>query len=193
MPNKKEAVKRDVYLNGRQCAESIGIAYNSFAKWNVPSVQGDSAREKLYSVRDIMSVYRERCRRELEKEIREEVRAEESDSDLPDDPFAVKLELDQERVRWTRAQADGQELKNEIARHEVAPFEWHAFVFSKTANVLVGMIDSIPVEMMRKLNLTPQEVEKVKGITATALDSVSILADREWLEAALDEFIDQTA
>lgn len=159
-------------------------------------VRGTKGRQNLYALQDVLKIYRARVRRELERELRREIQADlaktASPDQLPDDANIVKLEVEKRRVRLLEAQAEAQEMKNEMARHEVAPFEWHAWVFSKTASVLVGMIDSLPVEMMRKLNLKPKEVEKVKAITATALDSVSQLSDREWLEESLDDFIEET-
>jgi phage terminase Nu1 subunit (DNA packaging protein) len=188
-------VREDALLNGRQCAESIGISQRAFQDWKVP-VRGTKGRQNLYALQDVLKIYRARVRRELERELRREIQADlaktASPDQLPDDANIVKLEVEKRRVRLLEAQAEAQEMKNEMARHEVAPFEWHAWVFSKTASVLVGMIDSLPVEMMRKLNLKPKEVEKVKAITATALDSVSQLSDREWLEESLDDFIEET-
>lgn len=187
-------VREDALLNGRQCAESIGISQTAFLNWKIPVV-GTKGRQNLYSLKAVLAVYRERCRRELEKELRQQITAELArsggSSDLPDDYDAVRLELDKERTRLTRAQADGQELKNEIARHEVAPFDYLVYVLGKTANEIAGVMDALPVELMRKLTLKPQEVEKVKGITALAADAIVNLGNQEFLEAALDEFIAQ--
>ena len=183
---------KDALLNGRQCAESIGISYNAFSKWKVPHAESGRGRERLYRLSDVLKVYRERCRRELELELRPQIEAELAGRDADeDDPLQVKLELDKERVRLTREQADGQELKNEIARHEVAPFAFITYALGKTANEIAGVMDGLPVELMRKLNLPPHEVEKVKGVTALAADSIVSLGSEEYLEEALDEFIAQ--
>lgn len=183
----------DALLNGRQCSESIGISYNAFSKWKVPHAESGRGRERLYRLSDVLKVYRERCRRELEKEMRPQIEAELAGREQEaDDPFLVKLELDKERVRLTREQADAQELKNEIARHDVAPFAFITFLLGKTSNELAGVMDALPVELMRKLSLTPQEVEKVKGVTALAADSIFSLADEQFIGDSLDEFVAET-
>lgn len=185
-------VREDALLNGRQCAESIGISQTAFQNWKIPHA-GTSGRQKLYALKDVLAVHRERVRRELEREIRREVEADLGGrTDVPVNPAEVKLRLDQERVRLTQAQADGQELKNEIARHEVAPFDFITYVLGRTANEIAGVMDGLPVELMRKLNLTPKEVEKVKGVTALAADAIANLGDETYLGEALDEFIAQT-
>lgn len=185
-------ISNDALLNGRQCAESIGITYGAFARWKVPHADTGKSREKLYRLEDVLRIYRVRCRRELERELRAEIEASLSgQGEGVDDPHQVKMDLDKERIRLTQAQADGQELKNEISRHEVAPFDFITFVLGKTANELAGVMDALPVEMMRKLNLSAQEVDKVKGVTALAADSIAGLGDEEYMEEALDEFIAQ--
>jgi phage terminase Nu1 subunit (DNA packaging protein) len=188
-------IREDALLNGRQCAESLGISRTAFNNWKITPTS-EKGRQKLYSVKDVLRVYRERCRRELKAELREEIRAElveagQDDSSIQT-PAEVKLALDRERVRLTQAQADGQELKNEIARHEVAPFDFLTFLLGRTANEIAGVMDALPVELMRKLNLTPKEVEKVKGVTALAADSIVNLGDEAFIGEALDEFIAQT-
>lgn len=181
---------KDALLNGRQCAESIGISYNAFSKWKVPHAESGRGRERLYRLSDVLGIYRERCRRELEQELRPLIEAELAGRDgETDDPFRVKMELDKERVRLTREQADAQELKNKIAKHEVAPFGFITFVLARTANEIAGVMDALPIELMHKLNLPPKDVEKVKGITALAAGSIAELGDAVYLGEALDEFI----
>lgn len=181
----------DALLNGRQCAESIGITYNSFAKWKVKPAASGKSREKLYALKDVLLAYRERCRRELEREIKAELAKGQAEEE-PVTPAQIKLDLEKEKLRLTAAQADHQELKNEVARHEVAPFDFITFVLGKAANEIAGVMDSMPVECMRKLSLSNQDVEKVRGITALAAGSIANLGDEAWLELALDEFIAET-
>ena len=187
--------REDALLNGRQCYESIGISKTAFLSWKVPHAS-TRGREKLYAIKDVLSVYRDRCRRELEREVRQQVRAEmagaSGDGDPGDDPMRVKLELDKKRIKLTEAQAVHQEMKNEMMRHEVAPFAFITFVLGKTGNAIAGVMDSLPVDLMRKLNLKPQEVEKVKAVTSGAADSIASLGDEAWLEARFDEFLEET-
>jgi phage terminase Nu1 subunit (DNA packaging protein) len=183
-------VRQDALLNGRQCAESIGISQQAFLQWKVPGKK--QGREKFYSVADVLAVYRERCRKDLEKEIRQDIRTEADPGATTDDPAKVKLDLDRERVRLTKEQADAQELKNEIVRHEVAPFSFITFVLGRTAGEIAGVMDGLPVELMRKLTLTPKDIEKVKVITALASESIANLGSEDYLNEALDDFIAQT-
>ena len=187
----------DSLLNGRQCAESIGISYTAFSKWKVAPAETGRGRERLYRLSDVLVVYRARCRRELERELRPQIRAEIEAEALGVDadslhPEKVRRKLDSERVRLTQAQADAQEMKNEVARHELAPFGFITFVLGRLANDLAGVIDGLPVELMRKLTLTPQEVEKVRSVAALAADEIVNLGDEKYLGEALDDFIAET-
>jgi phage terminase Nu1 subunit (DNA packaging protein) len=185
--------REDALLNGRQCAESIGISKTTFINWKVPP-SGTRGSEKLYALKDVLDVYRDKCRREMERELREEIKAElaESGDDMGGDPLKVKLELDKKRVRLTEAQAIHQEMKNEMMRHEVAPFAFITFVLGKTSNAIAGVMDAMPVELMRKLSLKPQEVEKVRAVASMAADSIASLGDEQWLEERFDEFLVET-
>jgi len=183
--------REDALLNGRQCYESIGISKTAFLAWKVPHTS-TRGREKLYSIKDVLAVYRDRCRRELEKEIRQELAGGPDPDDLSSNPALIKLELDKKRIKLTEAQAVHQEMKNDMMRHEVAPFAFITFVLGKTGNAIAGVMDSMPTELMRKLSLKPQDVEKVKAVTSLAADSIASLGNEEWLEARFDEFIEET-
>lgn len=184
--------REDALLNGRQCAESIGISKTTFINWKVPH-SGTRGSEKLYALKDVLDVYRDRFRREIEREVRDQVKSEAAeDAGGFIDPIMVKLELDQSRVRLTEAQAIHQEMKNEMMRHEVAPFAFITFALGKTANAIAGVMDALPVELMRKLSLKPQEVEKVRAVTSMAADSIASLGDENWLGERFDEFLAET-
>ena len=187
--------REDCLLNGRQCAESIGISARAFHDWKVPC-KSTRGREKLYALADVLAVYRERCGRELEKEIRQEVLAGRSgapdDDEIGADPFLVKLDLDKKRARLTEAQAINQEMKNEMMRHEVAPFAFITFVLGKTSNALAGVMDSLPVELMRRLNLRPHDLDKVRAVTAQSAESIAALGDESWVSDRFDEYLTET-
>lgn len=184
-------VREDALLNGRQCAESIGISARAFYDWHVPH-WGTKGRQKLYALKDVLVVYRERIRREMERGLRQSIHAELSEvadpDGLPNDAGKVKLLLDKERARLTREQANAQELKNEIVRHEAAPFSFITFALGKTANEIAGVMDSLPIELMRKLSLQPKDAEKVAGITAQAAEAIANIGGEDWLIVALNDF-----
>lgn len=186
----KDKVRRDALLNGRQCAEAIGIAVQSFGKWGVEPYAKDG-RENLYRLKDVLEVYRRRVERELRPKIEREVEARMADLPPDADPIRIKLQLDVERKRLTAAQADAQEEKNKMLRHEIAPFTFFTFTLGKVANSIAGVMDSMPTELMRRLKLTPQQVEKVKVVTSAAADDIAALGDEEWVAARYDEFLEE--
>lgn len=192
MGSDKPKVRRDVLLNARQCSEAIGIAYNNFAKWGVP-IHAQEGKQNLYLLRDVLEVYRRRIERDLRPTIEKELRAAAAsggDEDL--DPFLIKLQVDKQRARLTEAQAEHQEMKNQMMRHEIAPFGFFTFVLARAANSIASVMDGMPSELVRKLALKPQQVDKVRGVTAAASDAIASLGDEEWVAARYDEFLAET-
>jgi len=78
-----------------------------------------------------------------------------------------------------------------MLRHEIAPFTFFTFTLGKVANSIAGVMDSMPTELMRRLKLTPQQVEKVKAVTSAAADDIAALGDEEWVAARYDEFLEE--
>lgn len=193
MVSDKPKVRRDVLLNTRQCAEAIGISYNAFLKWGVP-VHGEDGRQKLYLLADVLAVYRARIERELRSTVEKELQAKaaSADGDGELDPFMVKLQLDKQRTRLTEAQAEHQEMKNQMMRHEIAPFGFFTFVLARAANGIASVMDGLPSELVRRLGLKPQEVDKVRAATAAASDAIAALGDEEWVASRYDEYLAET-
>lgn len=195
MVSDKPKVRRDVLLNARQCSEAIGISYNAFSKWGVP-VHSEEGRQKLFLLADVLEVYRGRIERELrptvEKELRAQAAADAGGDDGELDPFLVKLQLDKQRTRLTEAQAEHQEMKNQMMRHEIAPFGFFTFVLARAANSVASVMDGLPSELVRRLGLKPQQVEKVRSATAAASDAIAALGDEEWVAARYDEYLAET-
>jgi phage terminase Nu1 subunit (DNA packaging protein) len=188
MPEESSGKRRDVMLNARQCAESIGISYNAFAKWKVPCVK--EGRENLYSLQDVLTVYRDRVERELRPEIERQVRAEESETQLGElNPFLVKLQLDEERRRLTAAQADAQEEKNRMLRHEIAEFTFISFALAKLGNSLAAWLDSIPTLLIRQAGLSPRDAERVRASGAQLGNQIAELCDEQWVADTYDEYL----
>lgn len=192
MGSDKPKVRRDVLLNARQCSEAIGISFNAFSKWGVP-IHQQEGKQNLYLLRDVLEVYRRRIERDLRPTIEKELRAAAAsggDEDL--DPFLIKLQVDKQRARLTEAQAEHQEMKNQMMRHEIAPFGFFTFVLARAANSIASVMDGMPSELVRKLALKPQQVDKVRGVTAAASDAIASLGDEEWVAARYDEFLAET-
>lgn len=96
--------------------------------------------------------------------------------------------LDYERLRLTRAQADNMEIKNQIARAEVAPIDLIEKVISKAAAEAAGILDSLPLTIKRKHpELDTQIIESIKRQTVKAMNAIA--ASGESIEPVLDEYI----
>lgn len=177
-------------LNQTRMADSCEISARNFAHWKVEPVATEG-RQKLYTVRAVLdnrlaaqaATYQTKIDR-LQERIRELETAEDGRT-LPEVMHAQQVE----RTRLLEAQADAQELKNQMARHEIAPFDFFTFVLAGIANHIAGVMDSIPSQMLRKLALKPQQLDKVRGITAAASEAIVTLGSEEWVTARYDEYL----
>lgn len=175
-------------LNARQCADSIGISYNAFAKWKVPCTK--DGRENLYSLQDVLAVYRQRVESELRPKIRAEVEADMAGMEPGEiNPALLKLELDLERKRLTAAQADAQEEKNRMMRHEIAEFGFITFALSKLGNALAAQLDSIPTLLIRQAGIAPKDAECVRTASASVANQIAELSDAQWVADRYDDYL----
>lgn len=72
-------------------------------------------------------------------------------------------DLRNERLRLTRVQADSIELKNEIARGEVAPIELLTYTLSNASTQIAAILGSVPLNIKRQIpRLTATEIETIK-------------------------------
>jgi len=99
--------------------------------------------------------------------------------------------IDYERYRLTKAQADAQELKNEIAIGNVVPTDFAVFALSKIAAEAVGILDSLPMNINRKHpEITTLQIENIKRELAKACN---VLAELEYtLPELVNEYIAET-
>ncbi|MGY2573746.1 terminase small subunit [Vibrio sp. C8] len=99
--------------------------------------------------------------------------------------------LEYERYRLTKAQADSQELKNQIATQEVVPADFATYALAKVAAEASGVIDSLPLNIIRKHpELTTIQTENIKRELAKALNALSRL--ERSLPEILDDYIRET-
>lgn len=168
------------WVTAKDCAAGAGISVRSLHRWDIKPV-GKIGGSNYYLISDMVAV------REAEAFERGK---KEGIVDALESPDSGTEKSD--RHRLVAAQADAQEMKNEIARHDLAPFTFMTFVMARSANVIAGVIDSLPLECMRQLNLAIPEVEKVKAIVSVAADEIANLGNDEWMEIALDDFIEET-
>ena len=110
--------------------------------------------------------------------------------DDPDDfdPL-VENKLQQERLRLTAAQAEGQELKNDITRRQSVPTEFATFVMSKLAAEVASILDTLPLTLKRRHpDLEVRHIESVQRELAKARNRASELDER--LPGLLNEYLD---
>ena len=86
------------------------------------------------------------------------------------------FDLRGERARLTKGQADSQELKNQIARREVAPIVLLEHGIAKIAQQVAAVLESLPLKIKkRNPHLTSKEIEEIKREIIKAQNEASQL------------------
>lgn len=110
----------------------------------------------------------------------------EADDDL--DPQA-EAKLTQERLRLTSAQAEAQELKNEVTRRRLVPVEFMTFALSKLAPAISSAFDTLPMTMRRRHpDLQPRHIDTLEREATKIRNACAAFADN--LPVLMDEFLD---
>ncbi|EMK6669890.1 terminase small subunit [Vibrio fluvialis] len=165
------------WLNKSTMADSLGISVQAFDRWGVKPV-AKVGRSVYFTVADVLH-------NRIENEAAKQQPKQPDPSEIGDGC------LEYERYRLTKAQADGQELKNEIARQEVVPVEFATFALSKIAAEVSGVLDSLPLNIYRKHpELTKIQQENIKRELSKAMNAMSRVSDS--LDGVLDEYIQQS-
>jgi phage terminase Nu1 subunit (DNA packaging protein) len=142
----------DHWLNQQQIAKSLGITVSAFARWEVEPV-ARIGKQVFYDVRSV-----------LENRLK---KADQSGSNG---------DIEAERLRLTSAQAEGQELKNELAKGKTAPMEIITLSLSTVAGAASGILDSLPLNIKRQYpELTAQMIEAIKRQCVKAQNEISRL------------------
>ncbi|MCS6241499.1 terminase small subunit [Shewanella baltica] len=162
-----------VLLSKTDLCKSLEISTQAFDKWDVP-VHSKRGRVCLYKMADVVG---NRVANERKKTI---TKPDEDDPDAPN--------IDFERWRLTRAQADGQELKNEKDRKEVVEVLFATFVLNRIAAQIAPVLDQIHIRVKRKFPDIPERT--IDAIKAEVIKSQNTAADlAEGIEDLLDEYI----
>lgn len=162
-----------VCLNKRDMAASLGISVQAFDKWGVTPTER-RGREVLYDVRTVLE-------NRLEHQSQKQPAAE--------DDAAVNIDF--ERWRLTKAQADAQELKNAKDVEEVVETAFCVFVLSRVAAEIAGILDGIPLSMQRRFpELENRHIEFLKRDVVKAMNKAA--ATGELVPELLNEYIEQT-
>ena len=84
------------------------------------------------------------------------------------------IDYEAERTRLTKEQADGQALKNAVARRELAPVKLLEFALSVIAESINSIFESIPLKIKNKVpSLTAAEVEIITREVIKAKNAAS--------------------
>lgn len=119
-----------------------------------------------------------------------QVRAEAPAADDAEDGDTAKR-LEVERLRLTAAQAEGQELKNDITKRKSVPTEVATFVLSRLSAEIGSILDTLPLTLKRRHpDLEVRHIESVQRELAKARNRAATLDER--LPGLINEFIDAT-
>lgn len=145
--------KQDHWLNQVQMAESLGITVNAFARWKVEPV-ARIGKNVYYDVRSVLD---------------NRLSHAEGNSLTAGD-------MEAERLRLTRAQAEGQEIKNDLAKGKTAPIEIITLALSTIAGAASGILDSLPLDIKRKYpELDSPLIEAIRRQCVKAQNEISRL------------------
>lgn len=165
-----------VLLNKTDLCKSLGISTTAFDKWGVP-VTKKHGRQSLYSVADVVANRVGHAERKFSASVPE------------DDP--EKPNLDFERWRLTKAQADGQELKNDKDRKLVVEVGFATFLLNKIAVQIGPILDQAPLTVKRQHPDTDEhQLETMRAEIIKAGNIASGIGER--IEDYLDEYLRST-
>ncbi|MEC5321177.1 terminase small subunit [Brenneria populi subsp. brevivirga] len=157
-------------------AASLGVSVQAFDKWGVQPVE-KRGREVFYDVRSVLN-------NRLEHQARKQQLNQPGD-----DENAQNIEY--ERWRLTRAQADAAELANEKNKQEVVETEFCTFVLSRVAAEISSIMDGIPLSMQRRFpELESRHIAFLKGDVVKAMNKAAALDGM--IPGLLNEYIDQS-
>jgi len=79
-----------------------------------------------------------------------QVKAEVTPPEFEDGEHGLEIQLMEQRVRLTTAQAVAQEKKNQVEEQQLVPVEFAIYCLSKIAAQLGSMLDTLPLKLVRK-------------------------------------------
>jgi len=166
-------------VDSRQAAAFLDVSTQSFRNMML-SPATKVGRKNYYDPRELRRVAIDNAK----------YRQDEKPQDI--DGNRVQLELINERRRLTAAQADAQEEKNRMMRHEIAPFDFVTFALASVGNALAAHLDSIPSLLIRQAGIGPRDAEKVRATAAGVANQIAALADSKWVSDRYDEYLKQS-
>ena len=136
---KNETTKQPGWLNKSDMAKSLGISSQAFDKWGVEPI-AKIGRESFFRVQDVVQ---NRIDNTLKKH-----QPDYSDIDGVD-PLA-EAKLTQERLRLTKAQADAQEKKNQVADKQLVPVEFATFALAQISAKIGSRLETVCKTVSRR-------------------------------------------
>ncbi|NIG73628.1 terminase small subunit [Klebsiella sp. Ap-873] len=180
-------------VNKTQLAGIFDVSVRTITTWQAqgcPVENGDGSGgrggDNAYLLKAVIDWY---CKREtdLEKEV---LRKELNELQAVTESELVPGTIDYERHRLTRAQVDGQELKNAKDSAEVVETAFCMFVLSKIAGEISGILDGIPLSMQRRFPaLDHRYIEFLKRDVVKAMNKAAALDEK--LPGLLSEYLEK--
>lgn len=175
---KSTTTKQRGWLNKSEMAASLGISVQAFDKWGIKPVER-IGREAFFTVEAV-----------LENRLGHQAEKHQPASLEGVDPLA-EMKLTRERLRLTAAQAEGQELKNEVTRRKSVPVEFAMYVLSRLAAEIASGLDTLPLTLKRRHpDLEVRHIESAQREIAKVRNRAALLDER--LPELLDEYLDGT-
>lgn len=129
-------MERKDWLPAKKMAEACSLDYRAFQKLEVePVKRGAKGQAHYYAFADVMRAWHV-------------YQSKKFISEKEDGP---RLDLKRELARKTAADADGKEIKNDIARGEYVRIEHAENSLGVIASAVDGVLSSIPLNIKRRL------------------------------------------
>lgn len=144
-------IKRESHwLTQTQMARACGISTQAFVKWGVEPI-AKIGRNAFYVVQDVLQNRLVNQAAQLTKSIDTATEAE------------LFKEERIEKLRLTRAQAEGQEIKNAQLRKELAPVDIIEWTLGKVGAQIAAILDALPLQLKKKNpKLTATNIESIR-------------------------------
>ncbi|HCP5981777.1 TPA: terminase small subunit [Escherichia coli] len=178
-------------VNKKRLAEIFGVDPRTIERWQMqglPHVSGGGkGMEVTFDSAQVIEWYVQR-----EKEIEnEKLRSELDDLRAVGESDLQPGTTEYERYRLTKAQADGQELKNARETGEVIDTCFCMYALSKLAQQISTIMNSLPLTMQRQFPaMTPAMIDGLRRETARACNACAKTADN--LPRILGDYLMET-
>ncbi|EHI6681451.1 terminase small subunit [Escherichia coli] len=178
-------------VNKKRLAEIFGVDPRKIERWQMqglPHVSGGGkGMEVTFDSAQVIEWYVQR-----EKEIEnEKLRSKLDDLRAVGESDLQPGTTEYERYRLTKAQADGQELKNARETGEVIDTGFCMYALSKLAQQISTIMNSLPLTMQRQFPaMTPAMIDGLRRETARACNACAKTADN--LPRILGDYLMET-